>query len=95
MIRMFRRVIRASTNNPSKTRNAFWLGKADLIDWIQRPQVGVAEDVNGIERWYPDGTLNTCYNTIDRHVENGRGIRSLSTMTHPSLRQRERSPTLS
>ena len=50
----------------------FWLGKADLIDWIQRPQVGVAEDVNGIERWYPDGTLNTCYNAIDRHVENGR-----------------------
>jgi len=50
----------------------FWLGKADLIDWVQRPQVGVAEDVNGIERWYPDGTLNTCYNAIDRHVENGR-----------------------
>ncbi|MGB1968096.1 MAG: acetyl-coenzyme A synthetase N-terminal domain-containing protein, partial [Litorivicinaceae bacterium] len=40
----------------------FWLGKADLIDWVQRPQVGVAEDINGIERWYPDGTLNTCYN---------------------------------
>ncbi len=50
----------------------FWLGKADLIDWVQRPQVGVAEDINGIERWYPDGTLNTCYNAIDRHVENGR-----------------------
>ena len=51
----------------------FWLNKADLIDWVQTPQVGVAEDMNGIERWYPDGTLNTCYNAIDRHVEGGRG----------------------
>lgn len=51
----------------------FWLNKADLIDWVQTPQVGVAQDMNGIERWYPDGTLNTCYNAIDRHVEGGRG----------------------
>ena len=29
--------------------------------------------MNGIERWYPDGILNTCYNAIDRHVEAGRG----------------------
>ena len=51
----------------------FWLEKADLIDWVQKPQVGLADDMNGIERWYPDGTLNTCYNGIDRHVEAGRG----------------------
>ena len=51
----------------------FWLDKASLIDWVQKPQVGLADDVNGIERWYPDGTLNTCYNAIDRHVEAGRG----------------------
>jgi propionyl-CoA synthetase len=24
-------------------------------------------------RWFPDGELNTCYNALDRHVENGRG----------------------
>ena len=51
----------------------FWLDKANLIDWVQKPQVGLADDMNGIERWYPDGTLNTCYNAIDRHVEAGRG----------------------
>ena len=51
----------------------FWLDKASLIDWVQKPQVGLADDMNGIERWYPDGTLNTCYNAIDRHVEAGRG----------------------
>ncbi len=51
----------------------FWLDKANLIDWVQKPQVALADDMNGIERWYPDGTLNTCYNAIDRHVEAGRG----------------------
>ena len=24
-------------------------------------------------RWFPDGTLNTSYNALDRHVEAGRG----------------------
>ena len=51
----------------------FWLEKASLVDWVQPPQVGLANDIEGIERWYPDGTLNTCYNVIDRHVIAGRG----------------------
>ncbi len=51
----------------------FWLEKAELVDWVQPPQVGLANDIEGIERWYPDGTLNTCYNAIDRHVVAGRG----------------------
>ena len=51
----------------------FWLDKTDLIEWVQKPQVALADDMNGIERWYPDGVLNTCHNAIDRHVEAGRG----------------------
>jgi propionyl-CoA synthetase len=51
----------------------FWLDKTDLIEWVQKPQVALAHDMNGIERWYPDGILNTCHNAIDRHVEAGRG----------------------
>ncbi len=27
----------------------------------------------GIERWFPDGQLNTCFNAVDRHVRDGRG----------------------
>ena len=53
--------------------HGFWLDKANLIEWVQKPQVSLAEDMNGIERWYPDGTLNTCHNAIDRHVQAGRG----------------------
>ena len=58
-----------SIQDPEK----FWLEKANLVDWVQKPQVGLANDSNGIERWYPDGTLNTCYNAVDRHVDAGRG----------------------
>ena len=53
----------------------FWLDKIDLIEWVQKPQVALADDINGIERWYPDGILNTCHNAIDRHVEAGQGDR--------------------
>ena len=50
----------------------FWLDKASLIDWVAMPSQGLAQDANGIERWYPDGVLNTCYNAVDRHVAGGR-----------------------
>ena len=40
---------------------------------MQKPQVALIDDMNGIERWYPDGVLNTCHNAIGRHVEAGRG----------------------
>ena len=59
----------ASINNPE----SFWLEQASLIDWHQFPKVGLAQDTQGIERWFPDGLLNTCYNAIDRHVIAGRG----------------------
>lgn len=26
-----------------------------------------------MQRWYPDGEMNICYNCIDRHVDEGRG----------------------
>ena len=51
----------------------FWLDKAALIDWQTPPSVGFAPDENGIERWFPDGSMNTCWNAVDRHVLAGRG----------------------
>ena len=26
-----------------------------------------------LNRWYPDGEMNICYNSVDRHVDEGRG----------------------
>jgi len=51
--------------------SAFWLKAAGRIDWMTPPRTGYDAE----EGWFPGGTLNTCYNCIDRHVASGRGDR--------------------
>ena len=51
---------------------AFWAEQAKRIDWIKPftkvKDVSFASDDVHI-RWYYDGTLNVCYNCIDRHLD--------------------------
>jgi len=51
---------------------AFWAEAAKEIDWIKPPQVIFDEKAGVYGHWFPDGTLNTSYNALDRHVNNGR-----------------------
>ncbi|MDD1781944.1 propionyl-CoA synthetase [Enterovibrio sp. ZSDZ35] len=51
----------------------FWLEQSKQIDWFTPPSIAIQSDENGIERWFPDGELNTAYLALDYHVENGRG----------------------
>jgi len=37
----------------------------EILDWSDAP----------VARWFYDGTLNACYNAVDRHVNEGRGDR--------------------
>ncbi len=50
----------------------FWAGQAERIDWIKPftevKDVSFAADDLHI-RWYADGTLNVCYNCVDRHLD--------------------------
>jgi len=51
----------------------FWGEAAAGIDWTRRWD-RVLDDANPpYYRWFAGGELNTCYNALDRHVENGRG----------------------
>ena len=52
---------------------AFWLEAARAIDWQQFPTAALNSDNAPLYEWYTDGVVNTCYNALDRHVENGRG----------------------
>lgn len=52
---------------------AFWGEAADTIDWIERPREVLRRIDEHHVAWYPDGTLNTCANALDRHVDGGRG----------------------
>ena len=51
----------------------FWAEQAKRVDWIQPftkvKDVSFAKDDLHI-RWFEDGTLNVCYNCVDRHLEN-------------------------
>ncbi|MFZ2502539.1 MAG: AMP-binding protein, partial [Nocardioides sp.] len=48
---------------------------AKLIDWIQKPARVLDETYAPFYRWFPDATLNTCYNALDRHVIAGHADR--------------------
>ncbi|WP_164648396.1 propionyl-CoA synthetase [Vibrio astriarenae] len=51
----------------------FWLNQAQNIDWFKAPNTALQTDENGIERWFPDGELNTAWLALDYHCEQGRG----------------------
>ena len=78
---------------------AFWSEAAAGISWYQ-PWSAVLDDSNApFYRWFRGGKLNTCYNAIDRHVEDGRGAQAAlihdspvtgtkSTLTYSELRDK-------
>lgn len=51
---------------------AFWKAQAQNIDWFEFPQTILQKDEHGIERWFPDGLLNTSWLALDYHCEQGR-----------------------
>jgi propionyl-CoA synthetase len=54
----------------------FWSNAAKEIDWA-RPWDSVFNPDAGIYgRWFEGAQCNTCYNCLDRHVENGRGAQA-------------------
>ncbi|MFI0432304.1 MAG: AMP-binding protein, partial [Candidatus Nanopelagicales bacterium] len=56
--------------------DGFWLDAAAAVDWIRKPTIGCDGSDAPFYRWFSDGTLNTCYNALDRHVIAGHGERA-------------------
>jgi propionyl-CoA synthetase len=50
----------------------FWREQARAVTWIRTPKRILDPDAAPLYRWFPDATLNTCYNALDRHVIAGR-----------------------
>ena len=51
----------------------FWMDQAKAIDWVTPPTKALDNSNAPLYRWFTDAEVNTCYNAVDRHVENGRG----------------------
>ena len=64
----YREQVASSLSDPA----AFWGQAAGAIDWIRRPREVLDASGAPFYRWFPDGTLNVCYNALDRHVVHGR-----------------------
>ena len=65
----YQAVYRQSIDDP----DAFWGEAAAGLHW-DRPWDQVLDaDAKPAARWFVGGQMNTCYNALDRHVEDGRG----------------------
>ncbi|WP_165311433.1 propionyl-CoA synthetase [Vibrio ziniensis] len=69
---------------------SFWHAQAQKIDWFEFPQTILKKDENGIERWYPDGLLNTCWLALDYHCEQGRGDQTALIYDSPVTGKKQR-----
>jgi len=57
-----------SIRNPDR----FWSEAAQELHWDRRWDHVLDDSNKPFYRWFTGGKLNTCYNALDRHVENGR-----------------------
>ncbi|MEM8731044.1 MAG: propionate-CoA ligase PrpE [Pseudomonadota bacterium] len=51
----------------------FWMEAAQAIDWVKPPSKALDDSNAPLYEWFTDAQVNTCWNAVDRHVENGRG----------------------
>lgn len=63
---------KASIINPEK----FWGEAAKDVKWFKSYKKVLDDSNPPFYRWFPEGKINTCFNAIDRHVEEGNGSRT-------------------
>jgi propionyl-CoA synthetase len=50
----------------------FWAEAARAVDWYTGPETILDDSNPPFYRWFRGGTLSTCHNALDRHVDGGR-----------------------
>ena len=65
----YQEIYQHSLSNPDE----FWADAAKDIDWTTSWDKVLDMDAKPVPRWFAGAELNTCYNALDRHVENGLG----------------------
>ena len=53
--------------------DGFWGEVAEGITWTKKWDKVLDDSNKPFYRWFSGAEMNTCYNALDRHVENGRG----------------------
>ena len=69
MPQSFNTVYQNSIQNPE----AFWGEAAEQLHWYKKWNKVLDTSNPPFDRWFAGGITNTCYNALDRHVDEGRG----------------------
>src|ERR1043166_2236767 len=68
----------------------FWAEAAEAIHWYRRWDQVLDSSRAPFYRWFSGGLVNTCYNLLDTHVENGRAQQIALIYDSPVTRSEER-----
>ncbi|MEL6572357.1 MAG: propionyl-CoA synthetase [Pseudomonadota bacterium] len=68
---------------------AFWLEQAKAIDWVTPPSRALYPENAPLYEWFKEAEVNTCYNAVDRHVENGRADQAAIIYDSPITRKKD------
>ncbi len=56
--------------------DAFWTEAAEDVHWVQDPERVLDDSNPPFYRWFPGGKINSCYNALDRHLDEGRAAQT-------------------
>lgn len=65
----YEEIFRKSIEDPE----GFWAEAAEAVTWYKKWDKVLDSSNPPFYRWFVGGEMNTCYNALDRHVEDGRG----------------------
>ena len=65
----FRAVYQSALEDPE----TFWAQAAEDVHWYRRWDRVLDDSTPPFYRWFPGAQINTCFNALDLHVEQGRG----------------------
>ena len=68
----YEKIFKQSLTNPEE----FWSKAAEDVKWIKKFDKVIHTDGPPFYKWFKGGKINTCYNALDRHVDEGNGDRT-------------------
>lgn len=67
----------------------YWEKKAQNITWYKKWTNVIDESKKPLWSWFPNAELNTCYNCLDFHINNGKGNKTALIYDSPVTEQKK------
>jgi len=80
----------AEYNQWKKKPLDYWETKSNEIIWNKKWKCVLQQDDEKSWTWFPDGEMNTCYNCLDFHINNGNGNKIALIYDSPVTNQKKK-----